>query len=117
MQETSKTPQRLFGCAEQTASNPLSEIEFREEDYALVWRALLGAIGERDYFNGTVESHHAGFTASLTTTLIIYRDKHHPERPITGIVPIWWEMHTHDADGNQQFNDFSLKELLNKVAE
>ena len=116
MQETSKTPQRLFGCAEQTANSLLSEIEFREEDYALVWRALLGAIGERDYFNGTVESHHAGFTASLTTTLIIYRDKHHPERPITGIVPIWWEMHTHDSEGAEHPNDFSLKELLSKVA-
>ena len=116
MQETSKTPQRLFGCAEQAATNHLSEIEFGEEDYALVWRALLGAIGERDYFNGTVESHHKDFTARLTTTLIIYRNHHHPERPITSLVPIWWEMHTLDADGRQQFNDFSLKELLGKVA-
>lgn len=112
MQETSKTPQRLFGCAEQTANSLLSEIEFREEDYALVWRALLGAIGERDYFNGTVESHHAGFTSSLTTTLIIYRDKHHPERPITSLIPIWWEMHTLDSEDRKHLNDFEFCELI-----
>ena len=115
MHKKEKTPQRLFGCAEQASLNTLAEIEFCEADYATVWCSLLEVIGERNYFNGTVECAHEAFTSRLTTTLIIYRDRTLPDRPITSIVPIWWEMHTFDADGNQQFNDFSLKELLSKV--
>lgn len=113
MQEKSKTPQRLFGCTEQPAAP--SEIEFREEDYALVWASLVGAIGESNYFSGSVECELGGATARLTTTLIIYRDREHPKHPITKIVPIWWEMTTLDASKNKTLNNFSFRELLSKM--
>lgn len=110
MQENSKTPQRLFGCTEQPAAP--SEVEFREEDYALVWASLVGAIGESSYFSGKIHTDHEGFCSTLTLSVIIYRDREHPERPITKIVPIWWEMTTLNASNNKTLNNFSFRELL-----
>ena len=106
MKNRQATPQRLFG-----ASNK-PEISFTTDHYNQVWRSLLDAIGESDYFNGKVITSHEGFTSLLTTTLIVYRDRHAPERPITHLAPIWWEMTTHDTEGNEHPNDFSLRELL-----
>ncbi len=115
MHKKEKTPQRLFGCIEQATTSTLAEIEFCEEDYALVSRALLESIGESNYFNGTIECSHAAFTSRLTTSLIIYRDRTLPDRPINGIVPVWWEMATHDTDDHEVLNNFSLQELLGRV--
>lgn len=106
MKNNQATPQRLFGASEQ------SEISFNAHHYDKVWSALLEAIGENDYFNGTVETSHEGITSLLTTTLIVYRNRHDPERPINRLVPIWWEMTTLDEDDNNHPNDFSLKEFL-----
>ena len=106
MKKTNVTPQRLFGYAEQC------EINFQSSHYDEVWCSLLEAIGEGDYFNGCVETSHEGFTSLLTTTLIVYRDRHNPEQPINRLIPIWWEMATLDEDDNEHPNDFSLKELL-----
>ena len=106
MKNNQATPQRLFGASRQ------SEISFSANHYDEVWRELLEAIGESDYFNGTVTTLHEGFTSALTTTLIIYRNRHTPEHPICHLVPIWWEMATLDEDDNEHPNNFSLKELL-----
>lgn len=88
------------------------EFGFGASEYAEVWSALRDAIGESNYFNGTVTAHHpSGVTSRLTATLIIYRDRTLPECPITKIVPIWWELATH-RDELPLLNDFSLRELL-----
>lgn len=108
MKNYQATPQRLFGASEQ------SEILFNANHYDEVWSTLLDAIGESDYFNGKVTTEHEGFISSLTTTLIVYRDRHAPERPINRLIPVWWEMATYDEEDNQHPNNFSLKELLEK---
>ncbi|MBO7300613.1 MAG: hypothetical protein J6U53_04295 [Tidjanibacter sp.] len=111
MKNSQATPQRLFGASEQP------EISFNANHYDQVWLSLLDSIGESNYFNGRVTTEHNEFTSTLTTTLIIYRDRHDPERPITHLAPIWWEMTTYDSEGNELPNDFSLKELLEKKLE
>ena len=106
MKKSNVTPQRLFGYAEQC------EIDFQNNHYNEVWSALLESIGESDYFNSTVETTHEGFTSLLTTTLIVYRNRHDPERPINRLIPIWWEMVTIDNEDGEHPNNFSLRELL-----
>lgn len=106
MKNRQATPQRLFGASTEP------EISFTTDRYLQVWQSLTEAIGESDYFNGKVTTNHEGFTSLLTTTLIVYRDRHAPEHPITHLVPIWWEMTTHDTDEKERLNDFSFKEFL-----
>lgn len=91
---------------------PAPEFSFGASEYAEVWGSLRSAIGESNYFNGTVTTHHpSGVTSRLTATLIIYRDRDRAECPITKIVPIWWELTT-QRDEFPLLNDFSLRELL-----
>lgn len=90
---------------------PTREVSFGQREYGEVWLTLLEAIGEGRYFNGKVTTSHAGFDSVLTATLIIYRDLHAPEQPISGIVPIWWEMATYEGEV-EVLNDFSFRELL-----
>ncbi len=111
MKKSQATPQRLFGASVQP------EISFNGDHYDEVWSTLLDAIRESDYFNGSVVTDHEDFTSTLTTTLIVYRNRHDPERPITNLIPIWWEMTTHDSEENEHPNDFSLKELLERKLE
>lgn len=86
------------------------EVSFGVGEYAEVWRSVVEAVGEANYFNGKVVTSHAGFDSELTTTLIIYRDRNHPEHPITGVVPVWWEMATFDGE-HPLPNDFSFRLL------
>lgn len=114
MHEKDKTPQRLFGFEEQSTPLAHPEITFSHEDYAQVWQSLLADVGERNYFSGKIHTDHEGFCSELTLSVIIYRDREHPECPVCNIVPIWWEMTTFDSNGNETLNDFSLRELLKK---
>ena len=86
------------------------EQKFSPKEYAEVWSELLAAVGESNYFNGSVECSHEGFDSVLTATIIIYRDRTLPQHPICDIVPVWWEMATY-KDDEPVLNDFSFHEL------
>ena len=116
MQNKGKTPQRLFGSAEQFDATTLSEQEWSKEDYALVWRSFLEAVGASNYFSGKIHTDHNDFYSTLTTSVIIYRDKSHPKHPITAIIPIWWEMATF-KNGEEVANDFSFHEFSQMAKE
>ena len=117
MHEKDKTPQRLFGLAEQSAPIVHPEITFSHEDYAQVWQSLLAAVGERNYFSGKIHTDHNGFYSVLTISVIIYRDREQPECPVCDIVPIWWQMATYanfDSEGElckECPNDFEFCDL------
>lgn len=120
---SSDTPQRLFGSIENAPKeaaenhNNFNEITFGKEEYRQVWHTLTEAIGEREYYSGRVTTLHNGFASTLRTSLIIYRDKRDPERPIVDMVPIWWDIETITDEGENLLNDFELCELLKLVGE
>jgi len=109
------------------------------EIYQQVASALLEAIGDKEFFNGSVELDTDEFRSTLRTTLIIYRDKcterggggtlglgggflglsggvaAAPAEPpcagaIRDIVPVWWEFSLSLPEGEAE-NDFSWREF------
>lgn len=96
-------------------------IEIDHNCYKNLAQILIAAIGEHNYFSGTIEYDTEEFHSKLTTTLIIYRetildpsDPSHSATHITDIVPVWWEFHTHES-GIESDNDFcwgEIKEFL-----
>lgn len=87
--------------------------------YKAIAEALLSAIDDAEFYNGSVEYDTAEYGSRLTATLIIYRepllDPADPARcatRITGIVPVWWEFHTYGERG-EILNGFSWSELRN----
>lgn len=89
-------------------------IEISTENYSALAARLKEAIGDQDYFNGSVELESEEFSARLVATLVIYRRTETvPEgvrRTVSNIVPVWWELATTDAEGDVP-NDFSFGEL------
>jgi hypothetical protein len=111
-------------------------IEITAPVYRLIANRLSEAIATAEWFNGTIEfsaaellppagevaenpasnpaAAPAPFEARLTLSAIIYR---RPEvlpegsaRPISDVVPVWWEFSTVGVDG-AEVNDFSFSEL------
>ncbi|MCL2560739.1 MAG: hypothetical protein FWE10_00235 [Rikenellaceae bacterium] len=88
-----------------------------DNDYRNIADRLLEAIGDSEFFNGTVEYETPEYDAQLRVTLIIYREPlfdpadpvHRAER-ISAIVPVWWEYRLYDHFGEQP-NDFSWREF------
>ncbi len=89
-------------------------IEIRDDFYAEVASALTERIGTAEFFNGSVEIDHRDVNAVLRATLIIHRRTvtapDGERRPISDVVPVWWEFHTTGARG-EELNDFSFGEL------
>lgn len=88
-------------------------LHFTDTMYAQIHEELLAAVGNKDFYNGIVDSFvedAAGtpYTYTLSASLIIYRDKWDGE--IQKIVPIWWSF---DVEGGQTTNDFSIHQILN----
>ncbi len=76
---------------------------------------LLRAIGDKNYFSGTVRvTSDDGVECCLKTSCVVYRRRcAMPEgegEKIVSIVPVWWEFHTACAAGILD-NDFSFREL------
>lgn len=85
--------------------------------YRQLAQLVLEAIGNNDYFNGTIEYDTDEFYSTLYVTLIIYReplddptDMTHNATRIRDIVPIWWEYKVIQANG-PVMNDFSWREF------
>lgn len=82
--------------------------------YRKVGERLVEAIGTKEYFSGCIHLIFDDIDCELCTTLIIERDAQPTEgycfKPITGLIPIWWEFHTYKCD-EEILNDFSFREL------
>lgn len=72
---------------------------------------LSDGIGGSDYFSGSVAFIFEAVDCRLTASVIVYRHTEAaPEgisRPITELVPVWWEFHTVTSEG-EVLNDFSF---------
>jgi hypothetical protein len=96
--------------------------QITEEIYRIAAARLREEIAAAEWFNGTIEGETtlpAGDNETtvgwrLTLTAIIYRRTEiypeGPRRPISDVVPVWWEFATTDADGPTP-NDFSFSLL------
>lgn len=83
--------------------------------YIEVAERLMGAIGGREFFSGSVGLVSGDVECKLICTLFIKRSSHATSEgrlaEITDIIPVWWEFHT--TIGSEEIaNDFSFKELI-----
>lgn len=93
--------------------------EITPNDYAYVAANVTDRIEHRSFFSGAIRTDHEGFVSELIATLIIYRNRpeEEPNGPtqllgtICDIVPVWWEFHTYDPEGEEMLNDFSFSDL------
>ncbi|MDL2320503.1 hypothetical protein LJC45_05160 [Alistipes sp. OttesenSCG-928-B03] len=92
-------------------------IPVNDKSYNEIAEKLLEAIGQGEYYNGTVEYECEEYSAALRCTLLVYREPLFDEsapagaaRLITDIVPVWWEFHTFNI-GGEEINDFEWQNL------
>lgn len=85
----------------------------------LITRLKRAAEG-KNYFAGRVEVQFPdlGSAYLLCSCFVHWRGglKHDGRKPEVGdFVPVWWEFHTFDADGNELLNDFSFDQLRSRL--
>lgn len=82
--------------------------------YSETAQKLIEAIDDRNYISESIEWQHGEIDCRLVLSAVIYREKRPmPEGTactITDIVPVWWEFHTSDDEG-EKLNDFSFSTL------
>lgn len=71
-------------------------------------------IGARSYFSGSFSFDVEGLACRMVVSCFVYRRAvRMPEgahEAIVDLVPVWWEFHTADENG-ELLNDFSFDEL------
>ena len=84
------------------------------ELYLEVAARLAEAIGGGSYFSGSLSFAFGDTECRLTASVIVYRRVERlPEGDrdvIADLVPVWWEFHTADGEG-EVANDFSFSEM------
>ena len=84
------------------------------ELYRQVTGRLSDAIGDGDYFSGSLDFVFGPVSCRLVVTVIVYRARvvlpEGERRPVADVVPVWWEFRT-DAGEGPTDNDFSFSEL------
>ena len=88
--------------------------------YAEVIARLKEKIGAKGYFSGSLSFDHEGVFCRLVVSCFVYRrEVRMPEgahEAIVDLVPVWWEFHTADENG-ELLNDFSFDELRTLLRE
>ncbi len=89
-------------------------IEITADIYRRVATRLREEIATAEWFNGAIEGVMTDVEWRLVLTAIVYRRTERlPEglrRPISDVVPVWWEFTTEGGVG-AVLNDFSFAEL------
>lgn len=89
--------------------------EVSHQLYVELAERLVGAIGRKEFFSGSVSCVAGDVEIKLVCTLIVQRSELHDTEQrapqIVGLVPIWWECHTTEGS-EEMMNDFSFRELL-----
>ncbi len=85
------------------------------ELYDEIRTRLTEAIGDENYFSGTLAFPFEGISCRLRASVIVCRRTERlPEGTfsvIDDLVPVWWEFHTESDDAGEMLNDFSFDEL------
>ena len=88
-------------------------LNITSEIYRTVANRLREAVGEAEFFSGTI-AVAADVDYTLRATLLIYRrtvsDESGSWRAIDHVVPVWWEFHTY-INSEEHLNDFSFDYL------
>ena len=97
--------------------NNTSMLNITSEIYRLVADRLRDAVGDADFFSGTI-AVAADLDYTLRTTLLIYRrevsDESGSWSAIYDLVPVWWEFHSVTGEG-EVLNDFDFEELRREL--
>lgn len=88
-------------------------LNITSEIYRTVANRLRDAVGEAEFFSGTI-AVAADVDYTLRATLLIYRrtvsDESGSWRTIDHVVPVWWEFHSVTDEG-EVLNDFDFAEF------
>ena len=88
-------------------------LNITSEIYRTVANRLREAVGEAEFFSGTI-AVAADVDYTLRATLLIYRrtvsDESGSWRAIDHVVPVWWEFHS-VTDKGEVLNDFDFAEF------
>lgn len=88
-------------------------LNITSEIYRTVANRLREAVGEAEFFSGTI-AVAADVDYTLRATLLIYRrtvsDESGSWRAIDHVVPVWWEFHSVTYEG-EVLNDFDFAEF------
>lgn len=89
--------------------NLLKMIIISENIYHEIAKALVDRIGDKDFFNGTVEYDAQEYYSALICTVIVCRDPDDSEK-ILSLLPVWWDYRLNMASG-EEATDFCWTEL------
>lgn len=85
------------------------------ELYDEIRTRLTEAVGDENYFSGTLAFPFGGIFCRLRTSVIVYRRTERlPEGTfsvIDDLVPVWWEFHIESDEAGEVLNDFSFDEV------
>lgn len=89
---------------------------FTTELYQELLAALYRAIDGRDYYTGrlSITLPEGGEALLICTCFVCWRGVSAPDgrwNELRDLIPVWWEMHTFDAEGNELLNDYSFEEM------
>lgn len=94
-------------------------IEIDRDTYCEVASALIDAVGDGYYYNGTIDGDGNGFYYTLTATVIVYREDRYASEGhsscVRDLVPVWWEFATVVPQAGEVLNDFSFGDLKEAV--
>lgn len=89
-------------------------IEITDDIYRLIAARLREEIATSDWYNGSLELTFDDIVCRLVLTAIVHRRTETmpegPRRPISDIVPVWWEFSTATEEGAVH-NAFNFNEL------
>ncbi len=89
--------------------------EVPPELYDEIRTRLTEAVGDENYFSGTLTFPFEDISCRMRTSVIVYRRTERlPEGTfsvIDDLVPVWWEFRTESDDAGEMLNDFSFDEL------
>ncbi len=98
----------------------MEKLHLAEDDYRTTAEALSDALGSACFIDDDIEVLGDGWEGFLRLTAIIHRGvddaPDYYRRPITNVIPIWWEFHT-VVDGEEILNDFQFGELKTYLIE
>lgn len=92
-------------------------LNITSEIYRLFADRLRDAVGEAEFFSGTI-TVATDVDYTLRATLLIYRRRVSDESGTWSewcdVVPVWWEFHSVTSEG-EQLNDFDFAEFRREL--
>lgn len=89
------------------------DVSFELYDHLL--DLLCYEIGSKGYYSGVIDFSFDGIECSLHLAAVTYHSTDHAAGEkwtyLSDIVPVWWEFHTYNEEGEEVLNNFSFNEL------